>query len=117
MHEKPSTHHALVIQSGYLLPVFGYVFSNKNDDKIIGKARKLIWVAHNAASGKSTKVLLADFDSAYQAIKTAENELYNMADRHLATKDVQEKEEVLQQAINAFQDKMPKVFDPFAGGG
>tara|TARA_R110001592_G_scaffold325782_6_gene606385 strand:- start:15327 stop:18389 length:3063 start_codon:yes stop_codon:yes gene_type:complete len=92
-------------------------WDNKNDDGIIGKARKLIWVAHNASSGKSAKVLLADFDAAYKAIKDAENELYGLADRHLATKEVQAKEEVLQQAIDSFQDKMPKVFDPFAGGG
>ena len=92
-------------------------WDNKNDDNIIGKARKLIWVAHNAASGKAALDLLADFETAYNAIKAAENELYSMADRHLATKEVQAKEEALHQAIDAFQEKMPKVFDPFAGGG
>ena len=92
-------------------------WDNKNDDIIIGKARKLIWVAHNSASGKSAEELLADFDTAFKAIKTAENELYGMADRHIASKGVQAKEATLQFAIDSFQDKMPKVFDPFAGGG
>ncbi len=92
-------------------------WDNKNNNNIIGKARKLIWVAHNASSGKTAKVLLADFDAAYKAIKTAENELYSIADRHLATKQVQANETALQKAIDDFQDKMPKVFDPFAGGG
>lgn len=92
-------------------------WDNKNNEEIIGKARKLIWVAHNAANGKSAKTLLDAFETAYQAIKTAENELYSITNRHLATKEIQQKETSLQKAIDAFQDKMPKVFDPFAGGG
>ena len=92
-------------------------WDNKNDEGIIGKARKLIWVAHNAASGKTAKDLLNEFDTAYKAIKDAEHALYSLPDRHLETADVKSKEAALQQAIDAFQDKMPKVFDPFAGGG
>jgi hypothetical protein len=48
-------------------------WDNKNDDTIIGKGRKLIWVAHNAASGKTANDLLAEFDLAYKAIKDSEN--------------------------------------------
>ncbi len=92
-------------------------WDNKNNDAIIGKARKLIWVAHNASSSKSAQALLAEFDTHFNAIKTAEQELYSIPDRHLATQDVQTKEAALQQAIDTFLDKMPKVFDPFAGGG
>jgi len=92
-------------------------WDNKNDDTIIGKARKLIWVAHNASSGKTAKDLLAEFDTAYQAIKDAENGLYTLPDRHLETGEVNAKEAALKHAIDAFQDRMPKVFDPFAGGG
>lgn len=92
-------------------------WNNKNDDNIIGKARKLIWVAHNANSGKTAKQLLTEFDAAYKAIKEAESELYSLPDRHLETEQVKVKEAILQQTIIAFQDKMPKVFDPFAGGG
>jgi len=92
-------------------------WDNKNNEDIIGKARKLIWVSHNAASGKSSTELLFDFEYHYQAIKDAEQELYNTPDRHIASKDIITKENILHNAIEAFLDKMPKVFDPFAGGG
>ncbi|MBS1794109.1 MAG: DUF1156 domain-containing protein [Acidobacteria bacterium] len=92
-------------------------WDNKNDEEIIGKARKLIWVAHNAKSGASANDLLADFETHYKAIKDAENNLYMTTDRHLESDDVKRKEAVLHDAIEAFLDRMPRVFDPFAGGG
>jgi putative DNA methylase len=92
-------------------------WENKNNEAIIGKARKLIWVAHNTSSGKSAIDLLKDFDAHYKAIKDTEAELYSMPDRHLESEAVKIKEAALQNAIDAFLDKMPKVFDPFAGGG
>lgn len=92
-------------------------WDNKNNEEIIGKARKLIWVAHNAVSGKTAIELLKGFDTQYQAIKDAEQELYSLPDRHLESESIKAKEAALQKAIDAFLDKMPKVFDPFAGGG
>lgn len=92
-------------------------WDNKNNDTIIGKARKLIWVSHNASSGKTAKELLNDFDTAYKAIKDAEAALYSLSDRHIENKKSKQLTNQLQNAIDAFQDKMPKVFDPFAGGG
>lgn len=92
-------------------------WESKNNEEIIGKARKLIWVAHNARSGEGAKELLLDFEKHYQAIKDAENDLYMTVDRHLETGEVKQKEAKLQAAIEAFLDKMPRVFDPFAGGG
>jgi len=94
-------------------------WDNKNNEQIIGMARKLIWVAHNSAKdpSKGANELLAGFDSHYLAIKEAENALYTMPDRHMATAEVQQKEAALHQAIEAFLDHMPRVFDPFAGGG
>lgn len=92
-------------------------WDSKNNDNIIGKARKLIWVSHNANAGKSAKELLTDFDTAYQAIKDAESTLYSLTDRHLDSEESKLLTENLQKAIDAFQGKMPKVFDPFAGGG
>lgn len=92
-------------------------WENKNNDEIIGKARKLIWVAHNAASGKTAIELLKEFDTHYQAIKKAENELYSLPDRHIETENCKLLTDNLQKAIDAFLDRMPKVFDPFAGGG
>jgi putative DNA methylase len=94
-------------------------WDNKNNEAIINKARKLIWVAFNS-KGNSTAVathLLADFDRHYFAIKKAEEELYNIQDRHFNTENSQEKTDDLHRAVEAFLDKMPKVFDPFAGGG
>lgn len=92
-------------------------WDNKNDEEIIGKARKLIWVAHNAKNGASATELLANFDKHYQAIKSAESDLYNTPDRHIESEDVKRKESRLWDAIESFLDKMPRVFDPFAGGG
>lgn len=92
-------------------------WDNKNDEKIIGKARKLIWVAHNGSSGLPAETLLSEFDKSYKAIKDAENDLYNLENRHILNEEVRQKEKDLQNAIENFQEKMPKVFDPFAGGG
>lgn len=92
-------------------------WDSKNNEKIINKARKLIWVAHNSDSNISATELLADFDKHYKAIKDAENELYSLTDRHLETDKSKQLTENLHNAIEAFLDKMPKVFDPFAGGG
>jgi putative DNA methylase len=94
-------------------------WDNKNNEKILQKARKLIWVAHNAEKhpDKSAEGLLADFDAHWQAIKKAEKELYDTEDRHIASEEVNAKEEKVNRAIEAFLENMPKVFDPFAGGG
>jgi putative DNA methylase len=92
-------------------------WESRNNEAIINKARKLIWVAHNSANGKTAIELLKDFDAHYKAIKDAEADLYRLPDRHLVSETVKAKETSLQQAIDAFLDRMPKVFDPFAGGG
>jgi putative DNA methylase len=138
-------------------------WESKDNEKIINKARKLIWVAHNCRSPHGVRAqttqnedtldecvfpqtaedtltscvfpqtaedtltscvfpqtaeeLLADFDKHYKAIKDAENALYMTIDRHIESDEVKQKEQNLQNAIEAFLDKMPRVFDPFAGGG
>lgn len=92
-------------------------WDSRNNEKIINKARKLIWVAHNSNSNNTATELLADFDKHYKAIKDAENELYSLTNRHLETDKSKQLTENLHNAIEAFLDKMPKVFDPFAGGG
>lgn len=112
LHNKPKP------AAGNQLTNFSLIkWDNKNNETIINKARKLIWVAHNAASGQSAQELLADFDRHYGHIKIAEEELYGSTDRHLASDPIQLKETALQAAIAAFLAKMPRVFDPFAGGG
>ena len=103
-------------------------WDNKNNESILTKARKLIWVAHNSAQhhnlppsplerGPGGEALLADFDRHYNAIRQAETALYSLPDRHLGGPEVQAKETALHTVIEAFLDRMPRVFDPFAGGG
>lgn len=92
-------------------------WESKNNDVIIRKAQKLIWVAHNAQSGKSAITLIAEFESNYKAITDAEDSLYGIVDRHKNSKEVEDNKAILHDAIEAFLDRMPKVFDPFAGGG
>jgi len=92
-------------------------WDNKNNEDIITIARKLIWVSHNSSTGLDAKSLLDEFGKFYKAIKVAESELYNLVDRHIESSEVRKKEGNLINAINNFLDKMPSVFDPFAGGG
>lgn len=114
LQSKPSPGAAKLLSNYSLIK-----WDNKNNERIINKARKLIFVAHNATQypDKTATELLSDFDDLYSAIKKAEQTLYALPDRHLETQEVQEKTTILQQAIEAFLDRMPKVFDPFAGGG
>lgn len=102
------------IQEGCLIK-----WESKNDPVVLRLARLLIWVAYNAERHPeaSYKELATEFDLAFNAIKEAENNLYNTPNRHLASADVEAKEADLQAAIERFQNRMPSVFDPFAGGG
>lgn len=97
-------------------------WENKNNEKVLRIARELIWVAYNADkySDESYDNLHRQFDNRYDAIKEAEEKLYNIPDRHLgadASSVAKNAEQQLQKAIEEFQNNMPSVFDPFAGGG
>lgn len=93
-------------------------WDNKKNENIIGRARKLIFVSHNAHTGRSAPELLQEYDQLNKAIKKAEKELYEFPDRHLDTDPrVQQLEAVKDTALKAFLARMPRVFDPFAGGG
>lgn len=92
-------------------------WDNKHNEDIIGKARKLIWVSHNSDSGLTTNSLFEQFDTYYKAIKDAEINLYVETDRHIKSDNIKNKEKRLNEVINSFLDRMPKLFDPFAGGG
>lgn len=102
------------IQEGCLIK-----WESKNDPVVLRLARLLIWVAYNAERHPeaSYKELATEFDLAFNAIKEAENNLYNTPNRHLASADIEAKEAALQASIESFQNRMPSVFDPFAGGG
>ena len=94
-------------------------WESKNDPEVLGIARKLIWVAYNSERfpNQTYKQLATEFDKANKAIKTAEDELYETVDRHIDSPEVKALEAQLHSAIEYFQDNMPSVFDPFAGGG
>ena len=94
-------------------------WENKNNPEIIRKARELIFVAYQ--SDRKPEVtfeqLHEKFNKLYDAIPEAEKELYSIPNRHIETEEVKQRETELQTAIDAFQNEMPSVFDPFAGGG
>lgn len=94
-------------------------WENKNNPRILRMARELIWVAYNAERHPELgyETLHKHFSEAFDAIKEAEEKLYNVVDRHIKTAEVDDLEHALQDAIDNFQSQMPSVFDPFAGGG
>ncbi len=95
-------------------------WENKSNEVILNKARKLIWVAHNCSNIEnaiSAQGLLDEFDKYYLAIKLAEDRLYSLRNRHLNLKDNTLLIDKLGKALKNFLERMPKTFDPFAGGG
>lgn len=102
------------VQEGCLIK-----WESKNDPTVLRLARLLIWVAHNSELRPEATYtdLTVEFDKASKAITNAETALYHTPNRHLASPEVTAKEAALQKAIEKFQNRMPSVFDPFAGGG
>jgi adenine-specific DNA methylase len=94
-------------------------WENKNNPQILRIARELIFVAYQSDKrpDASWETLHAEFNRLYDAIPKAEEALYTIKDRHIETERVKQREAELQAAIEAFQNEMPSVFDPFAGGG
>jgi adenine-specific DNA methylase len=94
-------------------------WENKNNPQILRIARELIFVAYQSDKRPeaSWEQLHGEFNTLYDAIPKAEEQLYSIPNRHVETEQVKQAEETLQSAIEAFQNEMPSVFDPFAGGG
>ena len=94
-------------------------WENKNNPQILRIARELIFVAYQGDKRPDAtwEELDAEFAKLYEAIPKAEKILYELKDRHIETEKVKQLEAELQAAIDAFQNEMPSVFDPFAGGG
>ena len=94
-------------------------WENKNNPKILRIARELIFVAYQSDKRPDAtwEELHAEFEKLYDAIPKAETALYELKDRHIETDKVKKLEAELQAAIDTFQNEMPSVFDPFAGGG
>lgn len=112
--EGKTTSPADQLTSGSLIK-----WESKNNKETIDLAQKLIWVAFNAdlCPEKSYRELALEFDFAKERIAKAEDELYSFVNRHKESVQVSSLENNLKAAIDAFQSKMPLVFDPFAGGG
>jgi len=112
--EGKTTSPADQLTSGSLIK-----WESKNNKETIDLAQKLIWVAYNAdlCPEKSYRELSLEFDFAKERIAKAEDELYSFVNRHKESEQVSSLENNLKAAIDAFQSKMPLVFDPFAGGG
>lgn len=94
-------------------------WENKNNPAIIGKARRLIFIAHNSTSVEETSLvnLESAYDRLWNTILEAERILYAIPDRHIPSAETAQKEQALNDAIEHYLDHMPRVFDPFAGGG
>ena len=104
----------------YLLDDWSLIkWENKNNPQILRIARELIFVAYQSDKrpDASWEELHTEFNRLYDAIPEAEKALYEQKDRHIETDKVKQLEAELQSAIDAFQNEMPSVFDPFAGGG
>ena len=94
-------------------------WENKNNPEILRKARELIFVAYQSDRKQEAtwEQLHEEFNKLYDAIPEAEKKLYGIPNRHIETEEVKQRGTELQTAIDAFQNEMPSVFDPFAGGG
>ena len=94
-------------------------WENHDNLEVINTAQKLIWVAYNSEMHPElTYDSLSDSFTLYKkTIEDAENQLYDLVDRHIPSDRVSALESQLKQAITDFQNRMPVVFDPFAGGG
>jgi adenine-specific DNA methylase len=90
---------------------------SKDNELVLIKARKLIWISYNAKSQRSYLDLINEFDLKHANIKKYEYEISNLKDRHLKTPEIDLAFEKLNNSINEFLEMMPTVFDPFAGGG
>jgi adenine-specific DNA methylase len=87
-------------------------WESRNDENILNIARKLIWVAHNPEQNT-----ISEYNRYYLQIKNVEHRLYSLRDRHNARPEAKELQDALNTAIKTFLERMPRVFDPFAGGG
>lgn len=94
-------------------------WESKNDEAVLTRARKLIWVAYNSEKNLEAEYqkLSQEYDEAWESIKDAENKLYSYPNRHIESDEVKAMEAALKDTIECFQSRMPSVFDPFAGGG
>ena len=90
---------------------------NKNNEEILNKARKLIFIAHNHKSGDNYQKLINIYEKNYKNIKDAENALFEVTDWCDKGDELKEFKKNIDNSISSYLEMMPKVFDPFTGGG
>ena len=86
-------------------------WETRENEEVLNIARKLIWVAH----APETNTLSA-FEEHWSTIKKAREALSNVVDPE-GNSEAAALRATYDQAVAAFQNRMPRVFDPFAGGG
>lgn len=92
-------------------------WENKHNDKIIEIARELIFISHNSNSKTTFNELHEEFVALHDNIKKNSKQLYELVDRHIINDRSSGFKNDLDESIAQFLGRMPKVFDPFAGGG
>src|SRR5690625_3818183 len=92
-------------------------WDNKNNEEVLTIARKLIFVSHNAERNSRVEDLLEEFSQLQKNIKKAEKAFFTFPDRHQDHSEVRKLKAARDATLKAFLHRMPKVFDPFAGGG
>jgi putative DNA methylase len=92
-------------------------WENKHNEKIIGIARELIYISHNADFIKPFNELHLEFCELHKSIEKNSKAFYELIDRHIQNDNSVGLKNKLEDSISKFLSKMPKVFDPFAGGG
>ena len=95
-------------------------WENHNNEIVLRKAQKLIWIAYNSEMhpDDSYYMLSESFEKHYHDIRRLEETLYSTVLQ--GTNDSKETDilaKELQASIESFMNRMPAVFDPFAGGG
>ena len=86
-------------------------WETRENEEVLNIARKLIWVAHNAELNT-----LDQFDNHWKAIQATRRAYADILDPEQSGEALAARK-AYDDAVEAFQDRMPRVFDPFAGGG
>ena len=86
-------------------------WETRENEEVLNIARKLIWVAHNAELNT-----LDQFDNHWNAVQATRRVFADIVDPEQSGESTAARK-AYDEAVEAFQSRMPRVFDPFAGGG
>lgn len=86
-------------------------WETRENEEVLNITRKLIWVAHNAELNT-----LDQFDNHWKAIQATRRVYTDIVNPEQSVEALAARK-AYDDAVEAFQNRMPRVFDPFAGGG